>query len=87
MPVFANQDPGQVLDQVKLDSTYESIEQQLKVDPDFGARDAGLGKIINTPGGGQRLADYTEIVVTRNHGEYGPTLSWRDQSFTGPGEL
>ena len=87
MPVFANQDPGQVLDQVKLDSTYDSIEQQLRVDPDFGARDAGLGKIINTPDGGQRLADYTEIVVTRNHGEYGPTLSWRDQSFTGPGEL
>jgi len=87
MPVFADQDPGQVIDQLRLDSTYDSIEQQLRISPDFSARDAGLSKIINTPDGSQRLADYTEILVTRNHGEYGPTLSWRDQNFRGPGDL
>jgi len=84
MPIYGDQDPGQVIDQVRLDTTYDSIEQQLKIDPDFGARDAGLGKVINSPTEGEKLADYTELVVTRNHGEYGPTLSWRDQDFSGP---
>lgn len=87
MPIYGDQDPGQVIDQVRLDQTYESIEQELRLNPDFGARDAGLGKIINSPTEGQKLADYTEIVVTSEHGEYGPTLRWRDQDFTGPNDL
>jgi len=87
MPIYGNEDPGQVIDEVRLDQTYDSIEQELQLNPDFGARDAGLGKVINSPTEGQKLADYTEIVVTSEHGEYGPTLRWRDQSFTGPSDL
>jgi len=87
MPIYGNEDPGQVIDQVRLDQTYDSIEQELQLNPDFGARDAGLGKVINSPTEGQKLADYTEIVVTSEHGEYGPTLRWRDQDFTGPSDL
>lgn len=87
MPIYGTQDPGQVIDEIRLDKTYESIEQQLKLSPDFGARDAGLGKVINSPGEGQKLADYTELVVVSDHGEFGPTLRWRDQDFTGPNQL
>lgn len=87
MPIYGTQDPGQVIDQVRLDTTYDSIAEQLKLDPEYGARDAGLGKIINSPTEGEKLADYTEIVVTSEHGEYGPTLRWRDQNFTGPSGL
>lgn len=31
-----------------------------------------------------RAADYRELVQVREHGEYGPTLSWRRHAFTGP---
>lgn len=33
-----------------------------------------------------RSPDYRDIVV-RDHGEYGPTLAWRDQHFTGPADI
>jgi len=87
MPIYGDQDPGQVIDQIRLDSTYDTIAQQLKIDPDFGGRDAGLGKLIRSPTEGDKLADYTEITITSEHGEYGPTLRWRDQAFTGPSEF
>ena len=87
MPIWGTQDPGQVIDEIRLDKTYESIEQQLRLSPDFGARDAGLGKVIKSPTEGQKLADYTELVVVSDHGEFGPTLRWRDQGFTGPNNL
>lgn len=36
---------------------------------------------------GGRAPDYRQILVTREHGEYGPTLSYRNQKFTGPNDL
>lgn len=33
---------------------------------------------------GGRVPDYRNLIVTREHGEYGPTLAWRAQKFTGP---
>jgi len=36
---------------------------------------------------GGRAPDYRQMIVTREHGEYGPTLTWRDQKFTGPDDL
>ncbi len=35
---------------------------------------------------GAREPDYRDILV-RDHGEYGPTLSWRSDSFAGPADL
>ena len=35
MPIYGNQDPGQVIDQVRLDATHEAVEQR------FGFYDAG----------------------------------------------
>ena len=35
---------------------------------------------------GGRSPDYRQIMV-RDHGEYGPTLTWRTDKFTGPSDL
>lgn len=35
---------------------------------------------------GRSPLDYRDIAV-RQHGEYGPTLTWRSQGFTGPSDL
>ncbi|WP_146057585.1 hypothetical protein [Streptomyces sp. SM12] len=34
-----------------------------------------------------REVDYSEIIVIQDHGEYGPTLAYRGQEFTGPQDL
>lgn len=33
---------------------------------------------------GGRAPDYRELIVTSEHGEFGPTLRWRADAFTGP---
>lgn len=34
-----------------------------------------------------RAPDYRKLIVTQDHGEYGPTLAWRGNAFTGPADL
>lgn len=36
---------------------------------------------------GGRTPDYRQLIVTNDHGELGPVLSRRDQTFTGPDDL
>lgn len=36
---------------------------------------------------GGRDVDYRRLIVASNHGEYGPTLRWKHQKFTGPDAL
>lgn len=36
---------------------------------------------------GGRLPDYRDLLVTQDHGEYGPTLAWRSDNFTGPADI
>lgn len=81
-PIFGSVDPGQIIDKQLLEETHLFIANELEIESDRDARDAGLSKIINSPSEGQKLADYTDLIVTREHGEYGPTLSFRDQQFT-----
>lgn len=81
-PIYGDFDPGQVVDMEGLDSLHEGLIDQLGVS-DRRARSAGIGKSVQYEDS-ERLADFTDIVVTREHGEYGPTLSWRNQDFTGP---
>lgn len=80
-PIYGNFDPGQVIDAELLEETQELVARELEIDADRGARDAGLSKVIQSADG-EKLADYTELIITRNHGEYGPTLGFRDQNFT-----
>jgi len=46
-----------------------------RVQDDFGMSDRGGREI-----------DYRDVLV-RDHGEYGPTLTWRGQEFTGPADI
>lgn len=84
-PIYGDFDPGQVIDQTGLDSIHEALQTQLGVS-DAQARDASIGKFVQYEDS-TRLADFTEIIATREHGEYGPTLTWRDQAFTGPNDI
>jgi hypothetical protein len=84
-PIYGDFDPGQVIDQTGLDSIHEALQTQLGVS-DAQARDASIGKFVQYDDN-TRLADFTEIIATREHGEYGPTLTWRDQAFTGPNDI
>lgn len=84
-PIYGDFDPGQVIDQTGLDSIHEALQTQLGVS-DAQARDASIGKFVQYEDN-TRLADFTEIIATREHGEYGPTLTWRDQAFTGPNDI
>lgn len=76
-------DPGQVINAGLLEQLHDSIEEQLGV-RDLGARDAGLDKRTSD---GKSVSDYTDLVVTNIHGEYGPTLGWRGDKFTGPDDI
>lgn len=82
-PIYGDFDPGQVIDPQGLDSIHQALREQLGVS-DVTARDAGIGKTTAT---GAPISDFTDIIVTREHGEYGPTLAWRDQKFTGPSDI
>jgi len=84
-PIYGDFDPGQVIDPQGLDSIHQALVEQLGVS-DANARSADIGKFVQYDDE-QRLADFTEIIVTREHGEYGPTLAWRDQAFTGPNDF
>jgi len=73
----------QVIDQALLDQTHAVIDQKLG-GTDYQARDLGLGK---TSSKGQPLSDFTDLIVTREHGELGPTLTWRTDQFTSAADL
>jgi hypothetical protein len=66
LPIYADRDPGQVIDPDRLDGVHQAIEQR------FGVSDAS----------GKRAVDYRKALVTHEHGEIGPVLSVRGQKFT-----
>jgi len=83
--VAANWDPGQILDPELLQDTHGKISRELGAS-DSGARDLGIGKTVQYSDS-LRNADFTELIVTRQHGEIGPSLVWRADRFTGPSAL
>lgn len=81
---IGTEDPGQVINQGLLDTLHDSISTEIGGRSDRGARDLGIGK---TDAKGNAISDYTDLIVTNIHGEYGPTLGWRGDHFTGPGDI
>lgn len=79
-PLTGDEPVGQVIDPDLLEQVHEEVAG-FAGRSERRARDLGLGK--STPSG-ESLSDYTDLIVTRQHGEIGPVLSWRHQSFTGP---
>lgn len=79
-----NFDPEeQIINNDLLEMTHAAIEQKLG-GSDRGARELGLGKADSQ---GRPVSDYTDLIVTRTHGEYGPTLAWRDEKFTSKAQI
>ncbi|MDV6290319.1 hypothetical protein R2F25_30390 [Streptomyces sp. UP1A-1] len=50
------------------------------------AHDA-VAKGIGASDAGGRTPDYREVIITRQHGEYGPLLAVRRHEFTGPDDI
>lgn len=73
----------QVIDRQLLDLTHDAIASKLGRS-ELRARDLGRGK---TDSRGHPLSDYTDLIVTRQHSEYGPTLAWRDENFTSRADI
>jgi hypothetical protein len=48
---------------------------------------ASVERFVGQSDRGGRATDYRKLVVSREHGELGPTLSWLDDNFTGPNDL
>jgi hypothetical protein len=85
MPIYGDQDPGQVINDIRLDATHEAVESRFGLQ-DRGARDIGLGKTYTRKDGSIVKADYTAIAI-REHGELGPVLTVAGQHFRGPGSI
>ncbi|QBI53432.1 VG15 protein [Streptomonospora litoralis] len=71
-PLTGDDDPGQVIDEELLEATHDAVE-------------AAFGREAVDRGGRER--DYRRLIVTREHGEYGPTLTVADQQFTDADQL
>jgi len=81
-PIEQDYDPGQVINRELLEGTQSAIGDFAGT-AERGARDLGLGRSTAT---GKRASDYTDVMI-RDHGEYGPTLTWRADKFTRAADL
>lgn len=75
--IRASQDPGQIIDPDLLELTHTAVEAKL------GATDRSARLLT----GENPVSDFLDLIVTREHGELGPTLTWRADRFTGPSDL
>lgn len=71
--------PPHVIDPELLNTTHAEIERRLGA-TDRGAFDLALG-VEKSTASGKRVSDFTELIVTRQHGELGPVLTWRSDHF------
>ncbi|HEX5525159.1 MAG TPA: hypothetical protein VFX53_17070 [Pedococcus sp.] len=74
--VYADVDPGPVLDEDFLNAIHDAIERDLGKD-----YVADSGKAGSTA---KRELNYRDIIITHQHGEIGPVLGVRAHKFTGP---
>ncbi|SDL33165.1 hypothetical protein [Streptomyces indicus] len=72
-----------------------------KPEPLVGSRDPGqiideallreahdaVAKAVGQSDAGGRTPDYRQVIITREHGEYGPLLAVRRHEFTGPDDV
>lgn len=70
-PIKGNRVPH-VLDRTQLEAVHAAVERVTGEPSDR----SGRGEI-----------DFRQIMVVRDHGEYGPTLTYRGQAFTGPSDI
>ena len=68
----------QVINPELLDRVHDEVAAHLG-QSELAARNLGLGK---EDAQGRPLSDYTDLLITRHHGEIGNVLTWRSHSFT-----
>src|SRR5690606_35578247 len=73
----------QIIDSDLLESTHAIIDAKLG----YTDRNAGDLLVGKTDSEGRPLSDFPQLIVTRTHGEYGPTLAWRDEKFTSKADI
>lgn len=76
---------NQVINSELLEQTHNAISNHIGA-YDRGARlpDYRKLQIMQSDDGSVSVSGVGEIVTVRTHGEYGPTLTWSNQDFTGP---
>jgi hypothetical protein len=70
-------DPGWVINSDLLEQVHNTVAQE------FGKTDRAA-EIID---GLNDRSDFLDLIVTREHGELGPVLTWRDQHFRGDADV
>lgn len=81
-------DPGQVINRSLLEVTHDAV-QEFTGDYDRSLHYVYIDSRRWVPmrNGSTDAADYTDLILVREHGEYGPTLTWRDDKFTAATDL
>lgn len=74
--------PPLVINSELLETTHTAIERAL-VATDRNAMDLDL-EDIKTDANGRRISDFTDLIATRQHGELGPVLTWRNHKTRTP---
>lgn len=81
----------QVIDPDLLENAHTAVGDHLGIAADGidrGGRSPDYRKIkISLSDDGTATVSGTSLVSVRDHGEYGPVLTWTDQKFTGPSDL
>lgn len=74
--------PPHVIDRDLLEETHRQIAAKLG-GTDRSLMDLGVDKQTAQ---GRPLSDFTDLIITRHHGELGPVLAWRGDHFRGAAE-
>lgn len=79
LPIWGDEDPGWVIDKEQLDQVHDTLQRELG-----GKSDSA--RTFTSPEG-EAIA-YRDVLVIRQHGEIGPVLTARGDSWRGaPGRL
>lgn len=76
-------DWGQVIDPHALEAAHDAVSQHLGTS-DRGGRTPDYRHVLLSSDGGNLTVSGTRLVQVKQHGEYGPVLTWGTQHFTGP---
>lgn len=75
LPIWGDNDPGWMIDPEQLDQVHDTIQRE------FAGKSAGA-RTFRTPE--DEAIAYRDVLVIRQHGEIGPVLTARGDSWRGP---
>lgn len=81
IPIFGDEDPGLVINEQRLADIHDAIAKQFGKHAADARLIAGQVKVNGKP------LMYRDVIVEHEHGELGPIMAVRGQTFTGPQDL